>query len=80
MFKIAPNTFKDPLFMVVDTDDCVGDETTKPAWPILKVPGKVFDFNFNVNKVPESPIIAVFVTEYITTLITPSEGLLTAKS
>ena len=80
IFKIAPNTFKVPLFIVVDTDDCVGDETTKPAWFKLKLPGKVFDFNFNVNKIPELPLIAELVAEYMTTLTIPSEGLLTAKS
>ena len=79
-FKIGPNTFKVPLFMVVDTAVWVGDEATKSAWLILKVPGKVFDFNFNVNRVPELPLIAVLVAEYMTTLTIPSEGLLTAKS
>jgi len=79
IFSIAPNTFTLPFIIVVVTDVCVGDETTKPLEFKLKLPGKVFDFNFNVIKLPALPVIIALDAAYKTTLITPSEGLLTAS-
>ena len=80
MFKIGPNTFTAPVSIVAATAVCSGDDTTNASSLTLKVPGKVLDFSFKPIITPELPLIAALASEYTNTLITPSEGLLTASA